>query len=364
MHHKLRIGILFGGQSAEHNISIMSAFNVIKALDQTKYDIVLVGIDRDGKMYLQKLEVFTQPKPPEAGINKHIYDQVTLIPGNGHGLLVNLLHKEEVQILDVIFPVLHGPYGEDGTIQGLIKTAGIPCVGASVLSSAICMDKDIAKRLLLQAGLPTPESITLHKYYNKDYNADEIIKKLGLPCFVKPANLGSSIGITKVTSKEMLEPAISNAFFYDKKIIIETFIDGREIECAVLGNYDLMTSLPGEIKLTKDYYSYEAKYFDAEAAEVIVVAELDEKIQTKIQSLAKDVFKCLECEGMARVDFFLTKKNKIYVNEVNTLPGFTHISQYPKMCEAAGINISDLLDKLVQLAIESFKETKQLKTVP
>lgn len=365
MQHKLRVGVFFGGPSAEHDISLMSATNIINALDTKKYDIIPVGVDLHSKMYLQRLSVLLQGQEiKNLTITQYLNSQVVLVPGHGHGLLINLLSKEKIQAIDVIIPVIHGSYGEDGTIQGLIKSANVPCVGASVLSSAICMDKDIAKRLLRDAGLPVVDFITLHKHNKNDISSEQIIKHLGLPCFVKPANLGSSIGIEKVKNKAQLETAIDNAFQYDNKILIEKFIQAREIECAVLGNDELKTSLPGEIIPRQEFYSYDAKYFDENGADVVAIADLDKDMQAKIQALAMETFHCLECKGMARVDFFLTKKGEIYINEINTMPGFTQISQYPKMWEATGMSCPQLLDELINLALAQFDAQKSLKIIP
>lgn len=367
MQNKLKVAVLYGGQSAEHDISIMSAKNIILALEKEKYDVLPIGIDKSGKMYLQKRYVFEQLPSVEPGptLCAHLDNQVVFMPGTGHGLLVNPMKKEIAHTVDVVFPVLHGPYGEDGSIQGTLKFANIPFVGSDVLSSAICMDKDVTKRLLRDAKIPITPFITLYKEELDHLDLDKIIKTLNLPCFVKPANLGSSIGIHKVKKREELLSAIEYAFEYDNKVIVETFIRGREIECGVLGQRDdLMTTLPGEIILQDDYYTYEAKYFSEKGADVIAVAALDKPIQEKIQQISKKVFKVLGCKGMARIDFFVSAKDEIYVNEVNTIPGFTQISQYPKMWAAAGLSYSALLDKLIDLAMLSFDESKSLKMVP
>jgi len=363
MRDKLRIAVLFGGQSAEHEISIMSAHNIVNALDPKKYDIIPIGIAKDGKMYLQQLTLFKDLKANKQSITQNLNNQVTIVPGNGHGLLINLLKKDNFQVIDVIFPALHGPYGEDGVIQGLVRSANIPIVGSDVLGSAICMDKDVAKRLLREAGIPVADFITLRKHASNEIDIKTIIKKLGLPCFVKPANLGSAIGVVKAINKDDLLPAIEYAFQFDTKIIIEKFVDGREIECAVLGNDEVTTSLPGEI-ITKDFYSYEAKYFDDELAKVIPTADLDKALQKKIQALSVQAFHCLECKGMARVDFFIDNDNNIYLNEVNTIPGFTSISQYPKMWEASGLSCGELLSRLIELARKSYDDLKSLKSSP
>lgn len=362
MYNKLRVAVLFGGQSAEHEISLMSAKNIINALDPKKYDIVPIGIDRHGKMYIQSLAMFKTNQP--LSLVCHLNKQVTLIPGNGHGLTVSITSREEAHIIDLAFPILHGPYGEDGVIQGLLKAANIPFVGSDVLGSAICMDKDVAKRLLRDAGIKTADFITLRKNEFNQINEAEIIKRLGIPCFVKPANMGSSIGVSKVKQKSELMPALKQAFDYDNKIIVEKFIKGREIECAVLGNETLSASHPGEIIVQHEFYSYDAKYFDEKGASVIPHAELKESVVTKVQEISMQAFQVLECKGLARVDFFVTAEDDVYVNEVNTLPGFTQISQYPKMWQASGIEYSELLDKLIELAQASYDNLHTLKLEP
>jgi len=365
MQQKLRVGVFFGGCSAEHEISLMSAVNVINALDSSKYEIIPIGVDRNGKMFLQHLLMSSQGKVQgEIKLIPHINNQVVLVPGTGHGLLVNLFTKEKLHAIDIAFPIMHGSYGEDGTIQGVIKAANVPFVGSDLLSSAICMDKDIAKRLLRDAGLPIVDFITLHKHSRDQIEPQQIIKKLGLPCFVKPANLGSSIGVFKVKDKKDLASAIDSAFEYDNKVLIEKYIEGREIECAVLGNTELKTSLPGEVIPKQEFYSYDAKYFDDNGADVVAVADISKELQSQIQSLAIDAFRCLECQGMARVDFFLAKDDEIFINEVNTVPGFTAISQYPKMWEASGLLCPILLDELITLALAHFDEQKSLKITP
>jgi len=315
---KLKIGVLFGGKSAEHEVSIMSAKNVIRALNKSKYKITPIKINKAGKFDF------------------------------------NIFKK-----IDVIFPVMHGPFGEDGSMQGLLKLAGVPFVGASVLGSAVGMDKDVMKRLLREAGIPVVKFIV--KKIREKINFRKVKKELGLPFFVKPANLGSSIGINKVKNEKEFKYAIKDAFKYDTKILIEEFIPGREIECAVLGNDKPIASIPGEIIANQEFYSYDAKYID-EGAVAVIPVKLDKKTRTKIRELAVKTFKTLNCEGMGRVDFFLAKTGKVYVNEINTIPGFTDISMYPKLWEASGIPQSKLLDILINLAIERFKKEKKLKT--
>lgn len=362
---KIRIGILFGGKSAEHNVSLQSALNVINAIDKKKYEVTLIGIDKRGQWYLQEpLSTLPTQQPTHLTVTTHLNDWVTLVPGQNHALLTGLMTKEQITALDVIFPVVHGPYAEDGTIQGLMRLANLPFVGSDVLSSAICMDKDIAKRLMRDAGIPVAKFITVYRRELEELDEAHIIKTIGLPCFVKPANMGSSIGISKVTEAADLRKAINEAINFDFKVIIEEAIVGREIECGVLGNDDPIASVPGEIIPHADFYTYDAKYVDPNGADVVTIADLSATVKKKVQTLAIKIFQTLDCDGMARVDFFLKKDGTLLFNEINTIPGFTHISQYPKMWEATGIPYGELIDRLVQLAMEKFDQRQAIKISP
>ncbi len=314
---KLKIGVLFGGKSAEHDVSIKSAENVINALDKSKYEVFPIRISKDGKFNISAVQKF-----------------------------------------DVIFPVLHGPFGEDGSMQGLLKISGVPFVGPSVLGSAVGMDKDVMKRLLRDSGIPVGKFVTVRK--GEEVRFSEVKKKLGMPMFIKPANMGSSIGVSKVTSEAQFAKGLKDAFKYDTKVIVEEFIDGREIECSVMGNEKPAASIPGEIIASQEFYSYDAKYVDSRSVSEIP-AKISKEVADKIQKMAIEVFKCLECEGMSRVDFFLKQNGDILVNEINTLPGFTDISMYPKMWEASGLKVSKLLDKLILLAIQRFNRENKIK---
>ncbi|MFA6273563.1 MAG: D-alanine--D-alanine ligase family protein [Candidatus Paceibacterota bacterium] len=315
---KLKIGILFGGKSAEHEISVISAQNIINALDKNKYQIFKIKINKEGKFNLNSFKN-----------------------------------------LDVVFPVLHGPFGEDGSMQGFLKILNLPFIGSGVLGSAVGMDKDVMKRLLKEAGIPICKFEVIK---NKDeVSFEKIFKKLGLPMFVKPANLGSSVGIHKIKNKFDFKKSVKDAFQYDSKLIFEENINGREIECSVLGNKNPTASLPGEIISNADFYSYNSKYKDNKSV-CVIPAELSKNTIKKIQNIAVNVFKVLNCEGMGRVDFFLKKDGTILVNEINTIPGFTAISMYPKMWEVSALPLSKLLDKLIDLAIDRFKQEKKLKT--
>lgn len=380
---KLRVGILFGGQSAEHEVSLQSAKNVIASLDRTKYEPVLIGIDKEGKWHLQEESQFllNAYNPKLIALNK-ASSSVALTPWKSKINLQSIDGDKVSKNIDVIFPVLHGPLGEDGTIQGLLKLAHIPFVGAGVLGSAVGMDKDVMKRLLHVASIPIARFIVLttlhaqkkktksktHHKFGVGKNCDgitfeEVIALLGLPFFVKPANLGSSVGVSKVHSEREFYKALEEAFLYDAKILIEQFIDGRELECAVLGNENPKASVAGEIIPTHEFYSYDAKYIDENGAQLIIPADLSDEVLKGVSELAVRAFTTLCCEGMARVDFFLAKNGKLFVNELNTIPGFTKISMYPKLWEATGVSYTKLIDQLIQFAIERFEKEQKLKTI-
>jgi len=353
MQKKIRVAILFGGKSAEHEISWLSAKNVFTALDKGKYDGILIGIDKTGTWRLQSPQTLID-------LPSSLRDIQTkqLVLSTKTTTTTQTLQTQEQ--IDVVFPVLHGPYGEDGSVQGLLKLANIPFVGANVLGSAVAMDKDIAKRLFRDAGLPITKFIALNKNGKADF--EQIQKKLGLPLFIKPANLGSSIGVTRVNSEKEFIKAIADAFQYDTKILIEQFVPGVEIECSVLGNENPIASLPGQIVANSTFYDYQSKYIDENGAELKIPADLSKKQIKEVQKLAIQAFQVLCLDGMARVDFFFTPENKFYINEVNTIPGFTNISMYPKLWEASGISQTELIDRLIQLALERYAKEKQLKT--
>ncbi len=316
MKKKLKIGVLFGGKSPEHEVSIESAKFVINGLDRKKYFVTPLKIPKSGKFDLN-------------GLSRY----------------------------DVVFPVFHGPFGEDGTIQGLLKLIGVPFVGASVLGTAVGMDKDVMKRLLRDAGIPIGKFVTIKS--NEKVSFEKVKKELGLPMFIKPANMGSSVGINKVKNKNDFVRAIKDAFQYDTKIIIEEFIAGREIECGVIGNEHPRTSLLGEILPNDQFFTYKAKYSPG-GAETVLPAKVNKTILKRAQNLAVDTYKALCCEGMARVDFFLKKNGELIVNEINTIPGPV---MFRKVWETSGISWSRLLDELISLAIERFKKEQKLKNI-
>lgn len=361
MKKKLRVGILFGGKSAEHEISVISARNIAAAMDKSKYDIVSIGIDKEGRWVLDEgARLLSDGRQTEVKLRRG-NDTVAVLPGALQTPVMPVSRRPSLAGVDVVFPVLHGPFGEDGTVQGLLKLANVPFVGAGVLGSAIGMDKDVTKRLLRDAKIPIAKFMVLLRDSAPTIDFAAAKRALGLPFFVKPANLGSSVGISKVHRKDQFAAAVKDAFRYDIKVLIEENIPGREIECSVLGNEKPLASLPGEIITRHDFYSYDAKYLDDRGARLIIPARLPRPVTRKIQQLAVRTFKVLCCEGMARVDFFLRGK-RVFVNEINTIPGFTKISMYPKLWEASGISYPDLIDRLIQLALERSRSERNLRT--
>ncbi len=356
---KIKVGILFGGKSAEHEFSLQSAKNVYHAINKKKYDPVLIGIDTAGTWAVYNDESVLHKNSLEPKDTKTA-DKVALVPqGSGKVMYITDTHQEF--IVDVVFPVLHGPFGEDGTVQGLLKLANIPFVGVDVLGAAVGMDKDVMKRLLREADLPTAPYV-VYRHYDEIPDYNQIKDKLGVPFFIKPANMGSSVGVSKIDNESQYKEGVAIAFTYDTKIIIEQYINGREIECAVLGNNHPKASIPGEIIVNDEFYSCQAKYFDAKAATTQIPALLSDTLIEQIQQLAIKTFQVLEGHGLARVDVFLDTHNKIWVNEINTIPGFTSISMYPQLWEASGIPYATLIDTLIQLAFERFDKQQQLET--
>jgi D-alanine-D-alanine ligase len=362
MKRKLRVAVLFGGKSAEHEISLASARNIVEAMDKTKYQIVSIGIDKRGCWFFDEGARLLRGGGP-AQVRFHgSHQAAAVLPGATPTPMIRLSPRRALGAVDVVFPVLHGPFGEDGTVQGLLKLANVPFVGAGVLGSAVGMDKDVMKRLLRDAKIPVAKFLVYEHGAAGGIGFAAVKRTLGLPLFVKPANLGSSVGISKVNSREEFTRAVKEAFRYDSKILIEESIRGREIECSVLGNENPIASLPGEIIPSHNFYSYDAKYLDEKGAQLVIPAELPKPVVKAIRAMAIRTFKVLCCEGMARVDFFLRGHSDIIVNELNTIPGFTKISMYPKMWEASGISYSELIDRLIQLALERFQKEKNLRT--
>ena len=362
MKKRLRVALLFGGQSAEHEISLISARNIAAAMDRKKYELVAVAIDKHGRWFIDEGARLLRESAPSQVEFRDGSKAAAVLPGSTATPMIQLAPRRALGRVDVVFPVLHGPFGEDGTVQGLLKLANLPFVGAGVLGSAVGMDKDVMKRLLRDAKIPIPKFLVFERQALRQINYTSVKRALGLPLFVKPANLGSSVGISKVTHEEEFGRALREAFRYDNKILLEEGINGREIECSVLGNEKPIASLPGEIITRHEFYSYGAKYLDEKGAQLIVPARLPKQVVTRIQELALRAFKALCCEGMARVDFFLRGRREAIVNEINTIPGFTKISMYPKMWEASGISYAKLIDRLIRLALERFQKEKNLRT--
>ena len=356
---RTRVLVLFGGQSGEHDVSLRSAQTVIRALDPAKYDVQRVGITREGRWLISgdPMAALTAQSPlfdalPETvaspdDISAEEVDPTQALSG---------LSQEPV---DVVFPVLHGPMGEDGTIQGLLELAGIPYVGSGVLGSAVAMDKAMAKLVLAQAGVPQARWLLVHRSeWRRDQQVvvDRVGHELGYPCFVKPANMGSSVGVTKAHEAQELVSGIDEAAHYDRRVVIEAGIDGRELEISVLGNEDPIASVAGEIVPSNEFYDYDAKYID-DRSELIIPAQLPDGVLEMMQRIAIDAFKALDLAGLARVDFFLERDtNQLLLNEANTIPGFTSISMYPMLWKASGIPLEELVERLIELALERHGE--------
>nr|AIA18235.1 D-alanine--D-alanine ligase [uncultured bacterium] len=395
---RLRVALLFGGKSGEHEVSIASALSIYSALDKSKYEVTLIGIDKSGQWLLpDQTKILAQAKNPAAvNLNDHHQQLVTLIPypheenlllldssaasagaragaGAGAGASESAsasggaaggaeaagaaAKPSDARKFDVFLPILHGPYGEDGTIQGLLDLAQVPYVGSGVLGSAVGMDKQMAKKIMQAEGIPVVPFLTVRRHEftkNPEQFLEEAEKRFGLPYFVKPANMGSSVGVNKVKTRAEARAKFEDAFLHDTKVLVEKFIKARELEVAILGNHLPEASIIGEIVPHHEFYSYEAKYIDENGAELLIPApNLSDARMSEIKQLAIKAFQALECSGMARVDFFYDEAaGKVYINEINTIPGFTKISMYPKLWAATGLPYPKLLDKLIDLALE------------
>ena len=372
MSKRIRLGVLFGGRSGEHEVSLVSAASLLKALDPAKYEVVPIGITREGRWRVGSTprQLASEPERMLASV----LDQGQLVTASADPSGPQLIPMEsptESRLaaathsdhrVDVIFPVLHGTFGEDGTVQGLLELADIPYVGAGVLASSAGMDKDAMKRLFRDAGLPVvPWLLVLRSDWEQHPESfrRRIAREISYPLFVKPANLGSSVGVSKVHAGRELDAAMELAARYDRKIVVEKGLDAREIECSVLGNDHPEASQPGEVISVNEFYDYEAKYLK-EGSELVIPAKLTRKQTREVQKLAIRAFLAIDCAGMARVDFLLDRPTgKLYVNEINTIPGFTPISMYPKMWEASGVSYPELVDRLVKLALERHAEKRR-----
>lgn len=366
---KIRVAVLFGGKSGEHEVSLASARSVMAALDKTKYDIVPVGIDRTGRWITSgdPMALLSAGGPESAALPAGAQEQpgeTALTPTQGRELVPGASHGR-FPVVDVVFPVLHGTYGEDGTIQGLLELADLAYVGADVLGSAVGLDKEIQKAVLQAKGLPiVPYLSALRSRWQREPEAvmAEIEARFAYPVFIKPANAGSSVGVSKAHNRQELARGLELAARFDRKLLVETAVDAREIECSVLGNDDPIASVPGEVIPCHEFYDYSAKYIE-EDSDLQIPAHLTPEQTRQVQDLAVRAFRAIDCAGMARVDFFLERgTGRLYVNELNTIPGFTQISMYPKLWEATGIPYPELLDRLIQLAIERREDKRAIQT--
>jgi D-alanine-D-alanine ligase len=363
---KNKVALIFGGKTAEHEVSVKSVKNVCEALDKSRFDPVLIGISQTGTWFYFPTDKDIQ--------NLHTLKDHELVGKFARLSFSSLNEKatftpkfagkenaEPIIEIDVAFPIMHGTFGEDGCIQGLFQMLNLPFVGCGVMASSVSMDKDMMKRAFVQAGIPTCDWLLIHDWAPLP-KYEDLALKLGSPFFIKPANAGSSVGVHKVKSAPDFESYIWDAFLYDHKVLAEKFIAGREIECSVLGlTHAPQASVPGEVIAQHEFYSYEAKYLDEAGAVISIPAELQQEYIEKIQAMAKKVFTSLGCSGLSRVDFFLTAKGEIYVNEINTIPGFTNISMYPKMWEASGLSYTDLISQLIDFAFQKHESENKLK---
>ena len=371
---KKKIMLIFGGRSSEHEVSLNSAKNIYNAIDKNKFDVLNVGISKTGTWHLLSKDqlmnsaFLTDEFLDNLSDNASVSDSedisadsleknkksqvVALISYLSNPVLIELKSQKQHKV-DCVFPIIHGSNGEDGTLQGLFRIVNVPFVGCDVLGSAICMDKEYAKIIMTAAGVPNTKFLVLNKYLKNDFH--DIQKKLGLPFFIKPANAGSSVGVHKIKSESDFNIKIQDSFLYDHKVIAEEFIPGQEIECAVKGsNLNPQASVVGELVVKHEFYSYEAKYLDAHGADIVIPARITYEQSEQIKKIALKAYQVLSCDGMARVDFFMQADGKLIVNEINTLPGFTQISMYPKMWEASGLKYSDLISELINYALIKF----------
>ena len=360
----MRVALLCGGQSAEHEVSLRSARSIINGLSSAGFDVMLIAIEKSGRWTLRNQDNYLENADDPGSVKLCADGQaLALSPGDPSGPILNLATNQYLPRIDVVFPVLHGTFGEDGTVQGLLRLLGLPFIGADVLGSAIAMDKEVAKRLLAQANILSSPFICVHRSDPNPPSYKQACGKLGNGVlFVKPSNAGSSVGVSRVTSELEYIAALDSAFKYDQKILVEQGISGREIEISVLGNEIAEVSLVGEIIPGNGhtFYSYESKYLDPDGSTRLVPTKLNPDVLARIQAIAKDTYRCICCEGFARIDFFLTPQNEVFVNEVNTIPGFTSISMYPQLWQVSGLEFEALLKKLVQLALD--RHARQLKT--
>jgi D-alanine-D-alanine ligase len=372
MAKKLRIGVIFGGRSGEHEVSIRSARSVIEAMDTSKYEVVPIAITKTGNWLAPAVSAKLLPKGTQRRLSARVLGQskanVSIIGDPSRRGLARLDTSGKAEPLDVVFPVLHGTFGEDGTIQGLLEMAAVPFVGCGTLASACGMDKVTMKALFREAGLPICKYTWLLRSefeHERERVLRRVVKEIGFPAFVKPANLGSSVGISKASDKKSLAHAIDLAARYDRKIMVEEAIEGRELECAVIGNDDPQASLPGEYVIHEEsarFLDYTEKYSSTGHVEFVVPARVSKAVARKIQKMAVEAYQAIDASGLSRVDFFLKPEGQLLVNEINTLPGLTDVSGFPKMWEASGVPFSQIIDRLIEMAIERHRERVRNET--
>lgn len=370
MTKKIRVGLIFGGKSGEHEVSLASAQSVARAIDRNRYDVVLIGIAKDGRWIaggnaLEQLAAASPTRLLAAGLENDVPSATTetttneLVPGAAAA-------ASPLSSIDVAFPLVHGPFGEDGTIQGLLELADVPYVGAGVAASAVGMDKALMKSVFQAHHLPIVDWMMILRRdweLKPEGTIRSIESAFGYPCFIKPANLGSSVGVTKAHNWDELAQALATAAQFDRKLIAERAIDGREIECSVLGNDEPIAAIPGEVVPRREFYDYAAKYADDAGTELKVPADLSPELTRSIQDIAIRAFKAIDGSGLARVDFFLDRTtHRVLLNEINTIPGFTSVSMYPRMWEKTGLTYAALIDRLIQLGLERYADKKKSKT--
>jgi len=354
-----KIGLVFGGKSPEHEVSIISARNIYNAIDRSKFDVTLIGIAQDGKWYLET-EINLQDKYCVIGKSNI---QLSVVFGNEQHKIIRLDNHQYLENLTAVFPVTHGPNGEDGTLQGIFVQLGIPFVGPGVLGSAVAMDKDFTKRILRDAGIGHAKGLTLYKQSSTSVSYEEIRTVLGSVLFVKPCNMGSSVGVSKASNEKEFYAAVQEAFKFDTKILVEEAVYGRELECAVIGNELIESSTVGEIVMEKGFYDFENKYINDNARIYIPAPDISADQLKKVQEIARKAYSALGLEGLSRIDVFLTEDDEVIVNEPNTLPGFTAVSMYPKLWEASGLKYADLIEKLIALSIARYEREQKLQRV-
>jgi len=371
---KLRVGVVFGGRSGEHEVSIRSAKAIIEAIDRKKFEVLPIAISEEGKWLppAESVQLLPDSVRPLLSSAHNVTGQVAILGDPSHRGLISLernSHSVTAEKIDVVFPALHGPYGEDGTIQGLLEMADVPYVGCGVLGSSCGMDKVTMKALFAQAALPICKHVWfLRSHWRAEASSvvRRIMTQIGLPCFVKPANLGSSVGVSRATDRRSLEAAVELAAEYDRKVIVEEEVEAREIECAILGNDEPQASLPGEYVIYEEsarFLDYTEKYANTGRVSFVVPAPLSKPMTTKIQRMAVRAFQAVDGAGLARVDFFLRRRDKqLFINELNTMPGLTEVSGYPKMWEASGMSFPRVLENLIDLAFERHREKSLTKT--